>query len=179
MRKAPPPIAAVASQLFQEFMPIAMIVRDSGVPPDEIIEENYLRRWWLAKIGAEHDFARLGAPKDHTRPSQDFNLYLHCMTGSDKSVMHDHPWPNASMVLSGKVAEHTPLGTYQRGPGDVAFRRAEELHRLELVEGPAWTLFVTGRKIREWGFLLANGRWAPWAAVSAIGPDGIRRYLGP
>lgn len=171
-------IKTIAAGLFQEFMPIAMIVRNSGIVPDERIEDEYVQRWWLAKIEAEHDFGRLGELKDHTRKTDGYKMYLHRISGSDKPIMHDHSSPNASLILEGEVIEHTPIGSHVRRAGDIVYRRAEELHRLELMTRPAWTLFLTGKRIREWGFMLPDGRWMPWKAVSSTGPDGVQRYTG-
>src|SRR3546814_10878289 len=50
-------------------------------------------------------------------------------------------------------ANHPP-----RPPGTITFRRAAAAHRLDLAEDiqgqriPCWTLFITGPRIREWGF---------------------------
>jgi len=49
------------------------------------------------------------------------------------------------------------------GVGHVVYRGTQFAHRLEL-QGPgfpAWTLFVTGPRVREWGFWCAR-RWVPW-----------------
>lgn len=50
------------------------------------------------------------------------------------------------------------------GPGSIVRRRAEDLHRLELVNGPAWTLVLTGPYRREWGFVLSDGTWVGFRA---------------
>ena len=178
MKTTPPPIKNIAGTLFNEFMPIAMVLRQH-MPPDETIEENYLARWWLAKIEAEHDHARLGPLPEHTRRTEHFNMYLHRMTGSDKRIHHNHPWPNASLVLEGEMLEHTPLGSQVRRAGDMVYRRAEELHRLELISPVCWTLFLTGNKVQEWGFQLPNGRIVKWTEVTKLGEDGVQRYCGP
>src|ERR1041384_5044749 len=37
-----------------------------------------------------------------------FNIYLHQWQRSDEDrALHDHPWPNFTLVLSGEVVEHT------------------------------------------------------------------------
>jgi len=51
---------------------------------------------------------------------------------------------------------------------DVLVRKAEVLHRLELVSGPVWTYFVTGRFRRPWGFLTPSG-WVPHGNYAAAG----------
>lgn len=72
---------------------------------------------------------------------------------------HDHPWPFVTIVLRGGYWEHrfdafgSFTGRKWHGPGSVLFRRARDLHLLELPTGKtAWTLFITGRKQQTWGF---------------------------
>ena len=73
----------------------------------------------------------------------------------------------------------TPAGRFWRKPGSVTFRRATATHRLELprvkpssvgktefvVQGfrssGCWSLFLTGPKIRTWGFHCPKG-FVPW-----------------
>lgn len=114
-------------------------------PPDLVIGNNYLRRWWII-------------PRN-----QACNLYLHEFRRSDDDrALHDHPWPNTSYVLRGRYREHTPEGIYERVAGDVVSRPAEALHRVELYPGEtAVTLFMTGPKVREWGFQCPQG-WVHW-----------------
>ena len=48
--------------------------------------------------------------------------------------MHDHPWVNVSVVLSGRYREHFHDGTsVVRKPGHIVFRGARTLHRIELL----------------------------------------------
>lgn len=114
-------------------------------PPDFIIGANYLRRWWAI-------------------PRNPFcNVYLHEFTGSDDDrALHDHPWASTSVILQGAYWEHTPEGRFLRDEGDVVSRAAEALHRVELVHGgTVVTLFMTGPKVRDWGFACPQG-WVPW-----------------
>ena len=120
--------------------------------PDVIIggaADPYLRRWWVI-------------------PRNRFcNIYLHHFLRSDDDrALHDHPWINASILLDGRYVEHTILagGVNRRKEyraGDVKLRGARSAHRVELVDGPCWTLFVTGPRLREWGFHCPRG-WRPW-----------------
>ena len=49
-----------------------------------------------------------------------------------------------------------------RRAGDVISRPAEALHRLEVAPGSgAVSLFITGPKVREWGFDCGHG-WVHW-----------------
>jgi hypothetical protein len=116
------------------------------VRPDFIIgsaERPYLLRWWLI-------------PRNRW-----FNAYLHkIVRDDDPRALHDHPWWNMSIVLRGGYMEHHQLGLpVWRGPGSVVLRRATVAHRLTLgaTGMPAWSLFITGPKVREWGFHCPNG----------------------
>lgn len=133
-----------------------LIYRD----PDFIIGKPgspYMRRWYVI-------------PRNRW-----FNIYLHNIVRSDDDrALHDHPWWNLSILLKGSYREVTPKGTFLRGAGSVVFRRATAAHRLE-VDGSTWSLFITGRKVREWGFWCPQG-WKIWTSfvdmtnTGAIGP---------
>ncbi len=129
--------------------------------PDIVIggdEDPYLRRWWLI-------------PR-----TRFFNVYLHHFLRSDDDrALHDHPWWNLSILLHGQYVEHTISagGVNVRTPrcaGQWKFRRAAAAHRIELVDGPCWTLFVTGPRLREWGFHCPQG-WRHWRIFTS-GPNG-------
>ena len=123
-------------------------------PPDIIIGRGYLYRWYIL-------------PRNPL-----FNVYLHLFLGSDDDrAEHDHPWVSLSWLLDGHLYEyHTRPNQFCTFPvvsvsgirtGDWRFRRATFRHRLELVSEDAITLFITGPKIREWGFHCPRG-WVPW-----------------
>lgn len=94
-----------------------------------------------------------------------FGIFLHCFLASDTGGVHDHPWDNASLVLTTGYWEEFADGTRAwRGPGAFVFRRAEDFHRVRLLpesEGRAvtWTLFFVGRRRRHWGFLPEANGW--------------------
>ena len=129
-------------------------------PPDFIIGKPgspYMRRWYVI-------------PRNRW-----FNIYLHNIVRSDDNrALHDHPWSNLSILLKGSYREVTPDGTFVRGAGSMVFRRATAAHRLE-VDGPTWSLFITGRKVREWGFYCPQG-WKIWTSfvdmtnTGSVGP---------
>lgn len=90
---------------------------------------------------------------------------------------HDHPRSFISFVLRGGYTEErytvvvpprpparqTRLASTSlvRLSGDVAYRRAEELHRIAAIEPGTVTLVLWGRRRRPWGF--HNGRvWVFW-----------------
>jgi len=121
-------------------------------PPDDL----YLRRWWII-------------PRNKW-----FNVYLHHFLRSDDDrALHDHRYTNVSLLLTGKYREHLACGvTKIRRPGVPVVRRAETAHRVELIDGrPVWTLFITGRHVRNWGFHCPKG-WVPWERFVAVRPGG-------
>ena len=98
-----------------------------------------------------------------------FNFTLHKVLKSDEEVLHDHPWPYATLILKGGYYEHIPVYSQEgnvcgatkvwRGPGHFRYRGSDDLHWLELEkdadgnEIPCWSLFYMGRKAKSWGFL--------------------------
>ena len=88
-----------------------------------------------------------------------FNIFLHKFLQGDPDELHDHPWPYLTIILKGGYWEVTPKGRFWRGPGSFRFATPKSLHRVELEKGiHAWTLFIPGPKIRDWGFIV-NGKW--------------------
>lgn len=107
-----------------------------------------------------------------------FNVYLHkFLRDDDNRALHDHPWWFVSVILRGGYVEHTVRGWITRNLGSVAFRHATHRHRVVLwrdAKGkaiPTWTLFVTGRKKRTWGFWCPQG-FVPWNKFVATGDSG-------
>lgn len=121
----------------------------------------------------------------HTIPHSDLvNQYFHIQTLSDpERPLHDHPWDNTSVILSGGYDETVATayniansdgydelcllrqGTVPRRAGNTIFRRAADAHRLLLPKGIPYTmtLFFTGPKIKEWGFWVSDTKWVPAA----------------
>lgn len=117
-------------------------------PPDFVIGtgEEYLRRWWVI-------------PRNRF-----FNIYFHQVLRSDDDrALHDHPWINLSVILSGRYREVvTARPAVVRKQGSVVLRLPSTQHRLELIDNkPCWTLFITGPRLRVWGFQCPQG-WIPW-----------------
>jgi len=84
-----------------------------------------------------------------------FNIFVHKFLKGDPDHLHDHPWPYFTLILRGGYWETTPEGRFWRAPGHFRICRPTSLHRIELEPGvTAWTLFMPGPKVREWGFVL-------------------------
>jgi hypothetical protein len=105
-----------------------------------------------------------------------FNIYLHnILRDDDDRALHDHPWCSLSFMLKGAIVEH-----YQDRRGDyrtrllkaprIVYRGSTFAHRLQLGTGSAWTLFITGRNVRDWGFHCPKG-WVHWRDFTS-GPKG-------
>lgn len=71
----------------------------------------------------------------------------------DPRAPHDHPWGFATLVVRGGYRDVAPgrPDDHLRAPA-LRFRRAEHAHTVVPDEGGAWTVMVTGRKRRAWGF---------------------------
>lgn len=97
-----------------------------------------------------------------------FEIRLHHILRSDEDRdLHDHPWPFVSLILSGGYWEYRPsrepfcgVNRQWRRPWSIAYRRAEDAHRLKLTR-PVWTLVFTGPRRRAWGFYTRRG-WVHW-----------------
>ena len=135
--------------------------------PDFIVggsDDPYLRRWFVI-------------PRNRF-----MNVYLHEFIRDDEDrACHDHPWPSLSLSLRGDMQEvylgrvRAPgldYGLFSRGyvraeiergvtPGTVIYRGAKFAHRMIVPKPGALTLFVTGPRVREWGFLCPKG-WVHW-----------------
>lgn len=120
----------------------------------------YLKRWWLI-------------PRNVL-----FNIYLHKFEGSDDDrALHDHPWYSISFLLKGEMLEHLFSGARTVPRFWPVFRSAKHAHRLELVQGPVWTLFITGPRLREWGFYCRRG-WVHWKTFTQQKSAGRSRGCG-
>lgn len=131
--------------------------------PDFVIGDTarpYMLRWWII-------------PRN-----QIFNIYLHDIQRSDDDrAKHDHPWPSLSYMIAGELGEHYDHKKGERFriliAGDWVWRPANFAHRLEVLHrtAGATTLFITGPKVREWGFHCPKG-WRHWTEFVKPGQKG-------
>lgn len=133
----------------------------------------YLRRWWLL-------------PRNPV-----LNIYLHhFLRDDDDRALHDHPWIWCSLLLSGGYIEHTIAAggvhrRQEREAGSMKVSGPWRAHRVELLKVrdfvatqpdnvrplSCWTLFITGPRLRTWGFHCPKG-WVPWQRFTAAGNPG-------
>jgi len=135
--------------------------------PDFIVggqDNPYLRRWWVI-------------PRNRV-----FNIYLHqFLRDDDDRALHDHPWAWCSILLRGSYIEHTiaagGIHRHQlRNAPSMKLSGSRRAHRIELLRewvmgsGPrtarCWTLFITGPRMRKWGFHCPRG-FVPWQQFTA------------
>ncbi|HWE50495.1 MAG TPA: hypothetical protein VG273_11920 [Bryobacteraceae bacterium] len=134
--------------------------------PEEINGKNrfpvYLYRWFLLK-------------------TRWFNIYLHHFVGDDWSLdLHDHPKRFISIGLLGSYVEWVPdsaivgLGekfSIFKAPWIRTFP-ADHIHRLSMMRSggsngvpekvhDCWTLVITLKSVRPWGFW-HEGQFIPW-----------------
>lgn len=107
----------------------------------------------------------------------DFGFFLHQLVDSDQPYeLHSHPWTWAfSVILSGSYEEERGQGLLRADdaqdvsepvrysftgfakkvfrPFDVNLFQVGDYHRLNLVDGPVWTLFVHGPRAQYWSFI--------------------------
>lgn len=146
-----------------------IIARVTRRAPDFVIggaDRPYLRRWWVI-------------PRNRL-----FNVYLHeFLRSDDDRALHDHPWPDASILLRGAYYEHTiAAGGIEKwrllcAPAVRVRPSGKFAHRIALLadalidgrpnEVPCWTLFITGPRYREWGFHCPRAGWIHWKKFTA------------
>jgi hypothetical protein len=141
-----------------------LIARVTRRAPDFVIggaERPYLRRWWVI-------------PRNRF-----LNVYLHeFLRSDDDRALHDHPWSNVSILLRGNYVEHTIAAggvefAQQLRAGQIRVRPSGKFaHRIELTNGPCWTLFITGPRYREWGFHCPRAGWVHWKRFTAADDIG-------
>ncbi|HEU0197000.1 MAG TPA: hypothetical protein VFQ88_07250 [Nevskiaceae bacterium] len=163
--------------------------------PIPAIAITYLRRHLMA-YARRHPASRLIGGKDDTYLARWYliphnpvcNVYLHHFRRSDDDrALHDHPWPWCSILLKGTYIEatqgpggHDDLLFRRRFSGGARLRLPTTAHRVVLDgERACWTLFLTGPRVRHWGFLCRKG-WVPWEVFTdpATNGDTVGRGCG-
>lgn len=133
-------------------------------PPDFVVggtENSYMLRWWLI-------------PRNKF-----FNIYVHMfLRDDDDRALHDHPWASLSLLCRGTLLEvyqdeakleHSKHITV----GEWTYRSATHAHRIvvPVQNYTPVTIFITGPRIREWGFHCKQG-WKHWKDFCGIGDKG-------
>lgn len=86
-------------------------------------------------------------------------IYLHKFLRSDKDrELHNHPWKwSFSLLLTEGYLEERWNGErvekLERKAGTINIIRANDFHRVELLDVGPWTLFISGPETQDWGFM--------------------------
>lgn len=80
----------------------------------------------------------------------------HWLAPDDDRAPHDHPWGFTTFVLKGGYTDASPDGDEHLRAPAIRHRDAEHQHTVYPDEGGAWTVIVTGPKVRSWGFWVAG-----------------------
>lgn len=122
----------------------------------------YLSRYYLrgnySMTDGSSPYDEHGNPKTNAIAPKGIGIYLHRFHRGDNDMeLHNHPWKwSFSIILVGGYIE-------ERRVGDRVIRRvlragrfnwigSDDFHRVDLLDGDAWTLFVAGPKFGSWGF---------------------------
>jgi hypothetical protein len=134
-----------------------LIRRAKHAPYFHILGRNgafYMGRWWLIKM----------------RPWLPFSVRIHHIALPDEDRdLHDHPFNYRTIILRGWYVEESIYGKlHQRDAGHTVANTAQTFHRIAQVSpGGVWTLFIMGRRINGWGFLV-NSRKVPYRTYLGI-----------
>lgn len=174
--RAPKSAGGMLSEEDYDFMEGLLGTDDFGMirEPDLIIApENtpYIYRWYIL------------------RDNKLASIYLHVQVADDpERPLHDHPWDNSSVIISGGYQEICGRAAGNRvkqtwierlGPGTVKVRLAIDPHRLLLGKGVEYSisLFTTGPKTRVWGFWTDKG-WVSHEDYGVVVKDGVSKFEG-
>lgn len=89
-------------------------------------------------------------------------IYLHYFyVGDEERHLHNHPWKNSrSFILTCGYAEERlewhsgepVVQEYIRKPFTWNKISSRDFHRVKLINGNPWTIFISGKKMQDWGF---------------------------
>jgi hypothetical protein len=153
---------------------IIAVIAENILPKPRVIYDRdgfspYLSRWYL--VGRQPALDAFGNPihEKDTGGGESWKVFLHRFHRSDDDAdPHNHPWRwSLSLVLAGGYLEWRLEDGRMRPrvvmPGNLNLIRANDYHRVELLQEDAWTLFIAGPKLQSWGFFdLLQGVHVPW-----------------
>jgi hypothetical protein len=137
---------------------------------------DYMDRWWLMPrcLLTRHPDGYL-----FPRSWLPFSIRIHHIKRPDAGRdLHDHPFDYRTIILFGWYVEEDVFGQhYFMGEGDTKSARAQTFHRIvdmpkpgtSLEGGGVWTLFIMGRRINSWGFIVGGRKvhWKKYVGVEA------------
>jgi hypothetical protein len=149
----------------------------ASLPPPRIIRgldgSAYLSRYYLTDRPTMPDgsepFDEHGDPRPGVQWVTTSGVYLHRFhRGDDDRELHCHPfrWSVSTILVGGyreerRLVERDLFGgdahCYEivervLRPGDVNLIAADDYHRVDLLDGEAWTIFAVGPRVASWSF---------------------------
>lgn len=131
----------------------------------------YLSRYYLhgrpTMPDGSEPFNAFGDPLPDAVWDKTFGIYLHRFhRGDEDRELHNHPfaWSFSVILVGGYLEERRVFDEFARPermwnvekrevrPGQINFIGKNDFHRVDLIDGECWTLFVAGPKIGTWGF---------------------------
>ena len=85
-------------------------------------------------------------------------IYIHYFHSGDNDLeLHDHPWSRSfSIILKGSYREeyriNNSVSSRILSPGNINFVSGSKFHRVDLLDKQVWTLFISGPRVKDWGF---------------------------
>jgi hypothetical protein len=81
----------------------------------------------------------------------------HWFSGDDPRYLHEHPWWFLTFVIRGGYTDIGRDGTDELRAPAIRYRPALHAHTVSAVRRHTWTLLITGRPLRDWGFYTDQG----------------------
>ena len=141
----------------------------------------YLSRYYLhgrpTMPDGSEPFDEFGDPREGAQWDKTFGVYLHRFhRGDEDREHHSHPWDwSFSVILVGGYREERrvkrwvwdrwvyEIEEHIRLPGTFNAIGKDDFHRVDLIDGECWTLFVAGPKVDTWGFWdRETNQFFPW-----------------
>lgn len=89
-----------------------------------------------------------------------FSVRVHKWHSSDDlRNLHDHPWWYFTIILKGNYTDITESGEDVRKRWSWRLHPATYKHSVKVPKEGCWTLLITGREIRKWGFWVNGKFW--------------------
>jgi hypothetical protein len=88
----------------------------------------------------------------------------HWLSHDDHRAFHDHPWWFLTFVVKGGYDDFSPANPEVLKAPAIRYRPALHRHTVFPHPGGAWTVLITGRPLRKWGFwhngkLIKANKW--------------------
>ncbi len=154
--------------------------------------EPYLSRSYVFNTPTHPDGKNPFNPKGHPREGINFRNsrptgMLHLFHKSDESLdahgtnwFHNHPFDwGFGIILAGGYMEERISGLNMIGhrafkPLSLNWITKDTFHRVDLLDGPCWTLFVMGPKTDTWGFKNPEtGEFVGWREFLGLTPKDL------